>query len=101
MATALITLDEAKRHLGITWPEDDALVMEKLEAASDIIRTVLQANNDDAWTAVTVPQRIKAAAYLMLGHLYDQHRGDAPETDEELWASILRMLAFDRYPALA
>lgn len=53
-----------------------------------------------AWTDATVPGRVQAATLMVLTHLY-QHRGDDPETDEQLWNAVGRLLVRDRDPAVA
>lgn len=52
------------------------------------------------WTEATVPPRVQAAVLLVLTHLFWK-RGDDPETDENLWNAVQRLLARDRDPALA
>jgi hypothetical protein len=52
------------------------------------------------WTDLTVPGNVTAAILILLTHLHE-HRGDDQKTDEDLWASIARLLVRHRDPALA
>lgn len=52
------------------------------------------------WTDATAPFPVKAATKLYLTHLYEK-RGDDPETDEQLWMAIGRVLVRSRDAALA
>ena len=98
---ALVSFDDAKRHLRITDSAHDADVQVKLEEATDIIVNFLKERADPNWTETTVPLRIQSAIKMILTHLY-RHRGDdmAP-VDEDLWAAVTRLLGRDRDPALA
>jgi Flp pilus assembly protein TadG len=51
-------------------------------------------------TAGNVPGRVETATLLMLTHLYER-RGDDPREDDELWASIERVLLRSRNLAIA
>ena len=97
---ALITLEEAKRHLRITHANADADITAKLEAASDIIHDYMDDRDDPEWTTATVPLVVKHAVYLHLTHLYE-HRGDDMNGDEDLWMATDRLLVRLRPPTTA
>jgi hypothetical protein len=96
----LLSLSDAKLHLRITTTTDDADITAKTLEASNILVKYLKGRADPTWDATTVPPRIAAGVKLLLTHLYE-HRGDDPETDEQLWAALTRLLMRDRDPALA
>lgn len=106
MAESLITLEEAKAHLNVgnvSAFDDD--IQRKAEAASII---VLERCNSTAywravsasWTGDTVPLSVKAAVFLVLGHLF-QHRGDDMTMDAVFWTAVDRLLAYHKDPVLA
>lgn len=100
---ALITLDTAKAHLGVTTTDDDALITDKAAQASAIVVDYLTARgtiDGIDWTEATVPGPVKAAILVMLTHLYE-HRGDDMIPDEAVWKAIERLLVRSRDPALA
>ncbi len=53
-----------------------------------------------SWTDATVPVKVKAAAKLMLTHLYE-NRGDDMKNDEALWQAVKNLIVDMRDPALA
>lgn len=52
------------------------------------------------WTDVTAPFKVKAAAKLMLTHLWE-NRGEDMKTDADLWQAVKNLLVDLRDPALA
>ena len=100
----ILTLEEAKTHLRVVDAWHDAEVQAALDDADAIIRRRLKTGDDPTWDAVTVPRDIKAAAKLLLGHLYE-HRGDAfgPANDNDavVWTAIDNLIVSWRDPALA
>lgn len=101
---ALISLDTAKAHLGVTGTDDDALVTNKTDEATAIILDYLAPRNKAAdgsdWTEATLPKVVQSAIEIMLTHLYE-HRGDDMQPDEAVWKAIERLLMRSRDPALA
>ncbi|ACL57572.1 head-tail connector protein [Methylobacterium nodulans] len=93
---ALVTLEAAKLHLRIDGTDEDALVQDKIEAATDLVLDYLK-TPEHGWTAETVPARVKAAILLALGVLYENREGQVdPLTDAV--RSLLHRL---RDPAIA
>lgn len=106
MATSLITLEEAKRHLKITHDAFDEDIESKAEQAT---AKVLEICNSTAyWRAITatwitsedVPLTVKAAIFQTLAHMF-MNRGDDPSKDESFYRSIDRALAYKRDPVIA
>lgn len=110
---ALITLDEAKRHLRVDHTDDDADIQEKIEEASDIVldyckKTIGTLDPDDPsivdWDA-NLPGTVRAALKFLLSELYDD-RIAGTENDERhalgyLTPRITALLHRHRDPALA
>ncbi len=81
---ALITLTQAKRHLRITYSDEDDAILEKADHASAIVRDYL--NRDDLeWTEASngetpvmsdAPFEVQAAVLMMLDVLWDARGGD-------------------------
>ncbi|WP_448208480.1 head-tail connector protein [Azospirillum sp. sgz302134] len=70
---AIVTLDEAKAHLRVDGPDDDADIGLKLAAAEDLAAQLLNRPlpwTDGAGAVVPVPAAVKAAILLILGDLY-------------------------------
>jgi hypothetical protein len=105
MTAILLTLAQAKAHLGITLPPGDpgdADLQLKLDQAEAVIRGYLKAKNDPGWTPDTVPPPVTAAILLLMAHLEINRGGeDEQQRDEALWLSIDRLLAFHRDPTWA
>ncbi len=77
---AIVTLDEAKAHLRVDGPDDDADIALKLAAAEEAATGFL--NRPVPWTdaagdLVPVPTSVKAAILLILGDLYAAREGVA------------------------
>lgn len=103
MSEPLITLETAKRHLRITDTYHDADVQRKLDQAQAAILRYLADYADPTWTEATVPMEVAAAIERYLTSLYED-RGDSMDTqqslDEQVWASIRRLLTPLRDPSL-
>lgn len=104
---ALLTLAQAKSHLGVTTDDRDADIMLKLAQAEVTIlarcgATAHWAPIVAAWTDATVPLSVQAAILILLGHL-DRHRGDDddPVDVDKVWAQINQLLALHRDPVIA
>lgn len=101
----LITLEQAKRHLGIALTDtsrDNDITM-KANAASDAILNYLKLDATSplvAWDDSNARPRWQQATLLLLGR-FDQQRGDDEGNDEACWKAIERLLIRDRDPALA
>jgi DNA-directed RNA polymerase specialized sigma24 family protein len=99
----LETLANAKIHLNVTDPADDAKVQLYLEHASALIYEYMGAQAMPTWDETTAPDVVQAATLKMLAHLYE-HRGDAPGStppDTTIWEAISLLLMRSRDPALA
>jgi hypothetical protein len=97
---ALVTLDDAKRHLGLEGINDrDAIVTQKMEEASAIVLKHVKAK-DPVWTVADVPFDVKAAVKLVLYDLY-YLPGGAGEPDSVLSQTVLNLLRGYRDPTLA
>jgi hypothetical protein len=97
---ALVTLEEARRHLRLTPSNMEdadvaADVAGKAEAATDIVIDYIK-KPAHGWTHDTAPWRAKAAILLVLGALFDDREGGDPLS--EAVKSLLHRL---RDPALA
>lgn len=108
----LVTLDQAKKALGLTGStEDDLLRMRLAQAQAIVVDHVRQRYDEDVWTAEveawteeTVPPQVQAAICLQCAELY-RFRGD--DTDGpvrepgQLSSSVVACLARLRDPAFA
>lgn len=93
---ALVSLTEAKKHLGIDSADagDTAEVTLKSEMASEIVLDYIEDRESD-WTDTTAPKLIKAAVLIVLGDLYaDREGAGIPE-------GVKHILRRYRDPALA
>jgi hypothetical protein len=100
---ALVTLSEAKRHLGYSVSEsdedlDEAITLQ-MGAASDLVLDYIT-EGDDAWTAETVPSRVKSAILLVLGSLW-RNRGDDEKAPNPITEAVDNLLYGLRDPSLA
>jgi hypothetical protein len=97
---ALITLEEAKAHLGLDGFNDrDATVTQKIEEASVIVLRHIKAT-DAAWTPETAPADIKAATKFVLYDLY-YHLEGSENGDAVLSRTVVEILRFHRMPSIA
>jgi hypothetical protein len=71
---ALVTLDQARRHLKMPPTLNDPVLEETVERASAIVVAFLT-SPDDAWTEWTAPVIVQAAVLAQLADMYI-HRGD-------------------------
>lgn len=95
---ALVTADEARRHLQITASGLDAdttaVVALMMESASEIVLDYVD-DPEVTWTAEDVPALIKAAVLMVLADLF-HNREEGGLTD-----GVKRILRRYRDPALA
>ncbi len=92
----LVALPELKTRLGFDFAHDDAaLTLILVEAQDHVLKYVAAA--DDAWTAQTVPARIKSAIILVSARLYANRDDDG----EILTSSVKSLLRRDRKPVVA
>ena len=94
---ALVTLDQAKQHLGIplTTTDRDADVQGLIDRASAVVITHLKTRAVAEWSVedplpaegVAVPGDVQTATLLLIG-LLDTHRGD-DETPAGVWTWYL------------
>lgn len=97
---ALVTEDEARRHLRLTESNMDdadmaADVVMKTEAATEIVIDYIK-RPDHEWTDADAPFLIKAAIMLVLGALFDNREGGDPISE-----AVKSLLHRYRDPALA
>jgi uncharacterized phage protein (predicted DNA packaging) len=109
---ALVSLDNAKRHLRVDNNDSDEDITRKIGQASAIALTYIKRSigtpdpEDDSivdWTDETVPDDIAAAIELILSELYDDRiAGDATQTaGAYLPPAVLALLMPYRTPTLA
>jgi hypothetical protein len=97
---ALITLEDAKAHLGLEGIDDrDQSVRQKMEEASAIVLKHIKAA-EPVWTPETAPYDIKAAVKLVLYDLYYLPSG-AGEEESVLSPTVINLLRGYRDPTLA
>lgn len=96
----VITLAEAKVAIRVLDSAHDPDIQAMVIDADDAIRNRLDTRNDASWDAATAPPRVKRAALLLVGHLYE-HRGDefGDDNDERVWHAIDTLLMY--VPAMA
>ena len=100
---ALVTINEAKRHLRVDFPDDDADIEFRMNAASEIVVDYIK-RPDHGWTDATAPFLIKAAVLIVLENLYDYRGGEEPayaQADGYLTQPVTSILHRYRTPALA
>ncbi|MEP4260261.1 MAG: head-tail connector protein [Rhizobiaceae bacterium] len=72
----MVELAEAKRHLRVTFTDDDELIQAKIDAAVDHLSSV-----DVDMTVDPLPPALHHAVLLLVGHFYVN---TAATTDEQL-----------------
>ena len=108
---ALITLAQAKAQLRVTYTDEDTVITEYLEQASQLVLDFIKATYDEDdvatrppdWTLATVPRPIQAAVLMVTAHLW-RFRGDeaaGTATDGPIQERVQMMLSMYRDPALA
>lgn len=68
----LVSLDEAKLQLRITWDDEDQYVDLLLSAAEAAVLDYIK--KDKGWTALTVPKGVKLAILVLMSTYYDPFR---------------------------
>jgi len=111
MAATLVTLAQAKDHLGITTATPDpaggdADVQLKLDQAEAGILERCSATTHwapiaAAWTAGTVPLLVQAAILTLLAHLVEHRGDDMTNVEPAAWAAIDRLIALNKDPVIA
>jgi hypothetical protein len=96
---ALITLDQAKRHLQILHDDMDEEIEEKVNEASAIVLDYLKVA-EDAYEVDAVPYLVQSATKLVLGALCENREGNA-SGPEPLSQAVKDLLHRYRDPALA
>lgn len=98
----LVTLTQAKNHLGIplALTDNDDDVRLKISQASDTVIDYLKSRADLSWTSDSVPGPVQAACLLLLTHFYE-NRGQDQQADMAVWEAVGRLLVRYRDPALA
>ncbi len=112
--TALLTLDAAKQHLRVDFPDDDEDIQRKIDAASEIVLDYIKRRGprpDEAnptppdWTSDDVPSPIAAAVAIVLSKLYDDRAAGKEDVENValgyLTPSVTAILHRLRDPAIA
>lgn len=92
---SVLTIEEALAQVREDAGNNDADVARKAAEASAIVIDYVTHADKETWTDVTAPGVIKAAAKIVLTHLYDDRDGDP------LSPSVKNLLRRFRDPALA
>ncbi len=80
MAT-LVTLEQAKNQLRVTWNDEDVHIQFMLDAAEGAVLDYIK--KDYEWTALTCPPFIKLAILVVLSTYFDPYRdGDDFDNDK-------------------
>ena len=77
----LVSIDEAKLQLRITWKDEDLYVQLLLDAAESAVLDYLK--REYMWTASSVPPHVKLAILIVLAEYYDSYR-DGGEIDNKV-----------------
>jgi hypothetical protein len=103
LSAPLLTLEDAKRQLGITDSAHDELVAQKLKAAEEGILAYLGTGGDPTWTTATAPEEVKDAILGLLTSYYE-HRGDdfgsSNLAEAVIWRELAHKLRFYRDPTV-
>lgn len=97
---ALISLEEAKRHLRVMHDDDDAEIGDLVESASDMVLDYLK-HADTGWDEVGTPPLIKAATKIILAGLWRDREGTGEGDYFAPGGAVARILARSRDPAIA
>lgn len=68
----LVSLDEAKMQLRVTWNDEDMYIQLVLDAAESAVLDYIK--QDKGWTASSVPSGVKLAILVMLSTYYEPFR---------------------------
>lgn len=96
----LVTLEQAKTHLGVplAFTDSDADIALKVSQASDTVLDYLKSRADPDWSSDTVPGPVQQATLLFVTHFYE-NRGADMRADEAVWKAVERLLMRLRDPA--
>jgi hypothetical protein len=101
---ALVTFEQAKRHLRVDDDDHDTEIEEIRVRASLILLDYLKKDEDywqdSALEPLDVPGSISAATLLICGALFENHEGSEKDA-EPLSKSVLDLVHRHRDPALA
>jgi uncharacterized phage protein (predicted DNA packaging) len=105
----LVSLDQVKQHLRVTWTSEDDLIALYVKQATAIVLDYLTREDDDwiaeieAWNDDTVPPAVQAAILMQTAELY-RFRGDedAPQREDGYMTPLIKaMLTPYRDPSVA
>lgn len=68
----LVTLEEAKLQLRVTWSDEDAYIQLLLDASEAAVLDYIKRDWD--WDSQTVPVNVKLAILVMLATYFDPYR---------------------------
>ena len=94
----LVDLADAKRMLRVSHDDEDILIADLADQASEIVIDYIK-RPDHGWTAATVPRHVQAAVFHVLKRLYDDPAGELD--GGPLPQHIKELIWRDRDPALA
>lgn len=69
---ALVTLEEAKLQLRVTWEDEDLFIQLVLDASESAVLNYVK--KDWGWTASTVPAGVKLAILVLMSTYYEPFR---------------------------
>lgn len=73
---AIVSLSEVKSHLKVDQSDEDTLIQVYIDASVDWIRNFLDTDiPGELDSPVSTPASIKAAAFLIVGNLYENREG--------------------------
>ena len=100
---ALVTLERAKSQVIVDFDDDDLLLQDICDLATDAVINYI-GQPDHTWTDATVPGTIKAAILLMVSDMYSNRGDDMKEhgqADGYLPKPVTSLLHRYRSPVLA
>lgn len=98
---ALVTLEQAKRHLRLEDDDEDIDLDEKIDQASEIVLDYLKRSESSWEDPEFVPRPIQAATLLVLLALYDDREGTGKGDYLNPGGAVERLLIRYRDPAYA
>lgn len=93
--TDIVSLDALKDALNVTLYEDDRKLFDKLEAARDFIESYV-GPLDTFETAYAVPDALKEALKMYVGHLYENPEATTPQVMNEMPLGFFALIGAHR-----
>lgn len=80
----LVTLDQAKLQLRVTWDDEDEYIQLLLDAAESAVLDYLKVDLDDLpWNITTVPKGIVLAILVLMSTYFEPYR-DGDDFDDKV-----------------